>query len=494
MFAVDPTSADASCIGGNVAMNAGGKKAVLWGTALDNLASLAHGDAERPIGWKSSASITTWARSTMRMSRASRIHALPPRTASPTRNRDTGNAGRSFRKLGLGKDVTDKFLSGLPGMQKEGCDGIITSARFILHKMPAHTRTVCLEFFGQVREAVPAIVEIKSATCDQHPRRDAGRAGASGRALRQGGRLCDQSRARQRGRRWCCSADIVGDDEDAVGAAASQVVRIANARGGEGFVAVSAEARKKFWLDRARTAAIAKHTNAFKINEDVVIPLDRLGDYSDGIERINIELSLSNKIRLLDALEALLTATLPLASGSREVCRRRKCSAPAGAGARAGARDAQPAGTGCATTWMRRSRTHAARLQRRLRADLTVFQALQDYVLRVSWKNEVREPLMRTLRRARVRTDACASSMPYTSVSEEPRVRRLHMHAGDGNVHTNIPVNSDDYKMLQEANASGRAHHAAGAFARRRDFRRARHRHHEARLPRARGARALRGV
>ncbi len=39
VFAVDPTSAHASCIGGNIAMNAGGKKAVLWGTALDNLAS-----------------------------------------------------------------------------------------------------------------------------------------------------------------------------------------------------------------------------------------------------------------------------------------------------------------------------------------------------------------------------------------------------------------------------------------------------------------------
>jgi FAD/FMN-containing dehydrogenase len=26
------------------------------------------------------------------------------------------------------------------------------------------------------------------------------------------------------------------------------------------------------------------------------------------------------------------------------------------------------------------------------------------------------------------------------------------MHAGDGNVHTNIPVNSDDYEMLHEAN------------------------------------------
>ena len=41
-----------------------------------------------------------------------------------------------------------------------------------------------------------------------------------------------------------------------VARAASEVVRIANSRGGEGFVAVSAEARKKFWLDRAKTAAI----------------------------------------------------------------------------------------------------------------------------------------------------------------------------------------------------------------------------------------------
>ncbi len=39
VFAVDPTSQDASCIGGNIAMNAGGKKAVLWGTTLDNLLS-----------------------------------------------------------------------------------------------------------------------------------------------------------------------------------------------------------------------------------------------------------------------------------------------------------------------------------------------------------------------------------------------------------------------------------------------------------------------
>ena len=46
-------------------------------------------------------------------------------------------------------------------MQKEGCDGLITSARFILHTMPPAIRTVCLEFFGQVRDSTPAIVEIK---------------------------------------------------------------------------------------------------------------------------------------------------------------------------------------------------------------------------------------------------------------------------------------------------------------------------------------------
>src|ERR1700688_1790845 len=94
-----------------------------------------------------------------------------------------------------------------------------------------------------------------------------------------------------------------GEDERQVGATTSHIVRLANARSGEGFIAVSAEARRKFWLDRARVAAIAKHTNAFKINEDVVIPLGRLGEYTDAIERINIELSIRNKLDLLDALD-----------------------------------------------------------------------------------------------------------------------------------------------------------------------------------------------
>ena len=97
--------------------------------------------------------------------------------------------------------------------------------------------------------------------------------------------------------------------------ATSEVVRLANGRAGEGFVAVSADARKKFWLDRKRTAAISKHTNAFKVNEDVVIPLPRMGEYTLGIERINIELSCATSWRWWTALQALFAAAgnrLPL--------------------------------------------------------------------------------------------------------------------------------------------------------------------------------------
>ena len=160
VWACDPTSADASCIGGNVAMNSGGKKAVLWGTALDNLAS-----------WKMVTPNAEWMEIERLDHNMGKIHDVEVAKFRIRTFDETGKKlkaeetleipGTQFRKTGLGKDVTDKFLAGLPGIQKEGCDGIITSARFVLHRMPKHIRTVCLEFFGQVKEAVPTIVEIK---------------------------------------------------------------------------------------------------------------------------------------------------------------------------------------------------------------------------------------------------------------------------------------------------------------------------------------------
>ena len=292
VFAVDPTSADASCIGGNVAMNAGGKKAVLWGTAIDNL-----------VWWRMVTPQGEWLEVERLEHNLGKIHDAP---SAKFRLRFLSNKkllrekvleipGSHFRKAGLGKDVSDKFLAGLPGIQKEGTDGIIVAARFLLHRMPSHTRTVCLEFFGLARDAVPAIVEIKQYIDSSAKVLLAGLEHLDERYVKAVG-YATKSRRNQRPR-MVLIGDLVGDDVDAVAAAASGVVRIANARGGEGFIAVSPEARKRFWLDRARTAAIARHTNAFKINEDVVIPLEKLGEYTDGVERINIEFSVTEQAR-----------------------------------------------------------------------------------------------------------------------------------------------------------------------------------------------------
>ena len=448
VFAVDPTSADASCIGGNVAMNAGGKKAVLWGTALDNLAS-----------WKMVTPDGLWMEVERLGHNFGKIHDVAVARFRIRRYEIDGKtqhgtdeileiAGNKFRKSGLGKDVTDKFLSGLPGIQKEGCDGIITSARFILHREFKHTRTVCLEFFGQVHEAVPAIVEIteffKRSSQDQHaaPVFLAGLEHLDERYLKAVG----YATKAQRGTRpkMVLIADVVSNDDHATGAAASEIVRLANLRHGEGFIAVAADARKKFWLDRARTAAIAKHTNAFKINEDVVIPLPRMGDYCDGVERINIELSLQNKLKLLGALDEFFAADLPLFYQD---------DAQLGAAELLGERPQQAREILAAVRgrWQWLLDNLDAPLVDATVAGETVFAAVQRHQFRASWKTEIREPLRHLFSGRTYQTILERCETIHKSVLKSRVFVALHMHAGDGNVHTNLPVNSDDYEMLQAA-------------------------------------------
>jgi FAD/FMN-containing dehydrogenase/Fe-S oxidoreductase len=476
VFAVDPTSAEASCIGGNVAMNAGGKKAVLWGTALDNLAS-----------WRMVDPNGDWLDVTRLEHNLGKIHDAPVakfklewthpaekgRTNAPFKTEILEVAGRKFRKEGLGKDVTDKFLSGLPGIQKEGTDGLITSARWILHKMPKHTRTVCLEFFGQARDAIPSIVEIKDYLDGETKKGGAILAGLEHldeRYLRAVGYATKSKRGVLP--KMALFGDIVGDDEDAVARAASEVVRMANTRVGEGFVAVSPEARKKFWLDRARTAAIAKHTNAFKINEDVVIPLNRMGEYTDGIERINIELSIKNKLQLLAELRGFFAAgNLPL--GKSEDAEGEDIS------------DAELLEDRVSQAEQLIETTHArwsyllTELDKPLREahaelvamgldkpagtfedrlarqpDAQVFHVVQDRTVRVSWKAELRAQLRQIFNGAAFKLILDECNAIHKRVLRGRVFVALHMHAGDGNVHTNLPVNSDHYQMLQDAHAA----------------------------------------
>ncbi len=438
IFAVDPTSADACCVGGNIAMNAGGKKAVLWGTAVDNLA-----------WWRMVDADGNWLEVTRLNHNFGKIHDVPvasfellwkegnalPDHAKVLRRERLDIEGAQFRQLGLGKDVTDKFLGGLPGVQKEGCDGLITSARWVLHRMPKHTRTVCLEFFGQAREAIPSIVEIKRYLDGDGKARGAILAGLEHldeRYLRAVGYATKSKRGVLP--KMVLLGDIVGEDDASVAAATSEVVRLANARSGEGFIAVGGEARRKFWLDRARTAAIAKHTNAFKINEDVVIPLDRLGDYTDAIERINIELSIRNKIELADALAQYFSdlpedESLDRRAAARELIERVR------------------------TRWrylLDSMDIPMPEVRRELESlgisppsddSRTLFGRLQDRSIRVSWKRELRAELARIFVGARFAAVLADCDREHRRFLHAPGIRRpaharrgrqcSHQHSGE---------------------------------------------------------------
>ncbi len=457
VFAVDPTSQDASTIGGNIAMNAGGKKAVLWGTTIDNL-----------LSWRMVMPDGNWLEVERINHNLGKIHDQDEVEFRITRYQPNGKVkvdepetlkmpGSAFRKEGLGKDVTDKFLGGLPGVQKEGCDGLITSGVFILHKEPKVTRTVCLEFFGNdLRRAVPAIVETKDYIDSNEGVVLSGLEHLDERYVRA---VNYNTKAPRRERpKMVLLIDVAGDDENKVADAASNIVRLSNARGAEGFIAVSPEARKRFWSDRSRTAAIAAHTNAFKINEDVVIPLDKLGDYNEGIERINIEFSTMNKLRMIAAVKEYLQGDVAQLRPAGDYDESEESKSYFDAKRNAALEHLEQV----ETRWQQIiDKVDAPALDNNHLLDEeakkvvqpgdTLLKLLLCRDLRVSYRREVEKPLKdifhgQDLEKVRKRLD---------DIHSDIRSSRLfvatHMHAGDGNVHTNIPVNSNDYRMMHEA-------------------------------------------
>lgn len=462
VFAVDPTSQDASCIGGNIAMNAGGKKAVMWGTTLDNL-----------LSWKMVTPDAGWMHIERLEHNLGKIHEVElvrfkvTRFAADGKDIETEDIleipGRDLRKQGLGKDVTNKFLGGLPGVQKEGCDGIITSAVFILHKMPQHIRTVCMEFFGaDMGNSIPAIVEtidtIKSLD-------DVLLAGLEHLDERYIKAVSYSTKApRSELPKMILLADIASDNEQSVAQAASKIVQLANCRDAEGFIASSPEARKFFWSDRARTAAIAAHTNAFKVNEDVVIPLNRLAEYMLGIERINIIQSIQNKLKIVSAVSDYLHSDLKISSDSPEF---------------EGSEEAQQIIEDKKTAALKLTHEVQTRWTLLLKhldtpvaesgqnelssayidlineddvdKNYTFFDLLQKRILRVSYRVEIEKPLKDLFRGLNLANVYEHLDQIHADLRSSRLFVATHMHAGDGNVHTNIPVHSNDYEMLHMA-------------------------------------------
>ncbi len=456
-FAVDPTSQDASTIGGNIAMNAGGKKAVLWGTTLDNLAS-----------WRMVTPEGEWLEIERLNHNLGKIHDQAEVQFRLTRYDSSGKTpigdprilsmpGQDFRKAGLGKDVTDKFLSGLPGVQKEGCDGLITSARFVLHRMPSQVRTLCLEFFGtDIGKAVPAIVELKNYLDSHEQVLLVGLEHLDERYLKAV--KYSTKAARHERPKMVLLADLASDDEIHLEETAAEVVRLTRAREGEAFIASSPEARRNFWLDRARTAAISAHTNAFKINEDVVIPLDRLAAYSRGIERINIEESIRNKIVIADEVAAYLASDHSL----RKPDDTAEASDENRSILQAKLELAQRAVDEARNRWrslldhLDEPAAHHRPLLRdvddeQIQGDDRVLDLLLRRDLVVSYRQEVARHLDEAFPGQDVRRLRHALREIHSRLRDSRLFVALHMHAGDGNVHTNIPVHSDNYAMLRQA-------------------------------------------
>ncbi|HVO21039.1 MAG TPA: DUF3683 domain-containing protein [Anaeromyxobacter sp.] len=410
VFATDPTSAWASTIGGNVAENAGGKGCVQWGTCLDNL-----------LCWR------------MAMPGGRRLAVR--RRAHPLRKilpadvvafdvldeagevvRTVSLAGREIRGKGLWKDITNKALGGLPGVQKEGTDGIVTSAEFVLHREYPARRTLCLEFFGEsFDEASGVILALSRAFPFPNEGREALTAlehfdDAYVRAIDY-----KVKAARPETPRAVLLVDLSGHDEAQVARGVETLQRVLAPHPDTAlFEARDAAEARRFWADRKRLGAIARRTNAFKMNEDVVLPLEALAAFARYVAGVNLEEERFAQLRFAERAEEALRA------------------APA-----------DEAG------WLA-GRLPAA-LERCARARGEVGEAAPAALRGLAVLSALRGDLAALLRGA----PGLVETLDRIHAEVRDRLVELatHMHAGDGNVHVNVPVLSNDLPMLRRVEA-----------------------------------------
>ena len=407
VFATDPTSAWASTIGGNIAENAGGKTAVLWGTAIDNI--LAYTIAMPGKGLL-----------TVRRVEHPMRKILPDDTVRFEVTNQTGKVlrevqltGTEIRKKGLWKDITNKALKGLPGFQKEGTDGVITSGEFVLYEAYEKKMTYCLEFYGvDMDEASRVIVEISEEFVNE------------GEEALMALEHFDEEyiraikykfkAARSEHPKAVLLIDMVGHTTAQVLRGKERLVKLLEPyKNTELFIAQDADEAARFWRDRKRLGAISARTNAFKLNEDIVLPLPALAEFARYVDRYNIAEDIYNKeqfinktIEYLKTAEPIedpdwLEAKIPKAN---ELCREKL------------------------TKLGRRTKgaiANKASIEKLLADLLELFSGYKKV-------SGIIEALFHEVRSKRI-------------------VIATHMHAGDGNIHVNIPVFSNDREMMKRA-------------------------------------------
>ncbi len=413
IFATDPTSSWACTIGGNLSENAGGKTAVLFGTAIDNVLSYT---IAMPDGL---------ACTVTRKDHPLRKILPRDRVIFEVQGRDNEAIdtivlrGDEIRKEGLGKDVTNKTLNGLPGIQKEGCDGIITSAVFVLYPEFKFKQTVCIEFFGNdMSEAGQVIADISRV----FSRKD----DLSGPCLMALEHFDEEyikaihyKTRTSVGDRLIAVLliDMVSNVQDELAIGVKTLETLLESHDKTGLsVAQNERQAQRYWQDRKRLGAIAAHTNAFKLNEDIVLPIDSLAAFAGFIDAYNIEEKKFNQAQIIHNIVVYLDTAIPLSDPD------------------------------LLQTRVGRAKDLAYRTRKKL--EIASRDALEAGIHSKNFFDEVVNYLRGyTLVLENV-----------TRVYEQTRARLIviatHMHAGDGNVHVNIPVLSNDREMMERANAT----------------------------------------
>ena len=403
LFTVDPASKASSSLGGNISENAGGPFAFEYGTTIDNVFSY-----------------------TMVMPKGEIIHVHrknhPRHKIHPDENPEFeiydefGNlketislTGQEIRSPGLGKDVSNKYLGGLPGIQKEGVDGVITEACFVLHSKLPYSKTICLEFFGRSMNHAMQVIKDLVRLRDQ---------------VREQGDLVTMSALEEFGTKYVQTiqyekksvkyegepVSVLLIQLDSANAAAlekikGQVVKIAEYyHNVDVFVARDEQESEVFWRDRHRLSAITRRTSGFKINEDVVIPIDVIPEFSDFIEGLNLyylALAYRRALQQLSDVE----------------------------------------GIDPADEFIDMELRFASQI---LKGEITTNDlADQEFELQIHYffrdlnsRYPKQEPQLKDIENRLFHTRIMVAN---------------HMHAGDGNCHVNIPVNSNYPEMLRQA-------------------------------------------
>ena len=403
LFSVDPASKQASTIGGNVSENAGGPKAFEYGTTLDNL-----------LWWRM---VTpTGEIITVERENHPRHKILPDETAVFVVKDVSGGVrnvvhlrGSEIRLPGLGKDVTNKALGGLPGMQKEGVDGIITEASFIIHPKPKYKRVMVLEFFG--RSMHPAAVVVRELVAMRNRIREEGDYAHLSALEEFNAKYVQAIEYKRKSDKYeglpisviILQAD--GDDPYLLDKCVGDIVSVVEQQDNvDIIVAADDKEAERFWEDRHRLSAIAKRTSGFKLNEDVVIPMERIPDFALFLEQLTLECTAAAYRHALQEVGRLPGFPMQDKDFNREFSQ------------------ASKAALGEVSAQEYSDSDMAARAAAFLTELAEKYPHLAKKIAAI-----------------------------HTYMDNSRIVVASHMHAGDGNCHVNIPVNSNDAHMLEEA-------------------------------------------